>query len=201
MRFQRSRVVTHAFAGVDPRGYPHYTAAQSRAAVEHLVFGNGASTPTIVTGINSDGSLQTATVTTVALPAAAYTDVSTFEVNVKDNRQLFVHIYLKALGAAALTGVTGVIEFQDPHYPEIWIPSLEGVPRASAFAAHEYNALGVGNSFIMASREEHMHFQKARFRFRAAAGAADAATVIICTWFHDGGQSPISDATPGTIDV
>jgi hypothetical protein len=187
MRFQKERVVDHAPAGIDPvTGFPHTTAVVTQAGVDDLVLGNGASVWNVP---QTDGSILA--VMSTALPAA-YTADALFEIRLKDNRQWYMHVHTRALGGAALTGVVCVMEFEDPDHPGLWIPSRENVARDAGFAAQEWTLLGV-TGWILTTREEHMHFHRARARFHAAAGAADAATEIVCSYYTDGGQSPYSD--------
>jgi hypothetical protein len=136
-----------------------------RAALSQVILGSG--------GGASNAAL-----------AAGYTDFSTFRINLSGNGQLWVSVHTAALGAAALTGVTLVVEFGDPDWG-LWLPSREGVSRDTTLTANEWTLLGVGN-WLVASRAEHKHFQSARVRFRAAGGAADAATLIRVGWHHDG---------------
>jgi hypothetical protein len=126
-------------------------------------------------------------VISTALPAA-FNDNVTIELQLNGNRQVFVTVNTAALGAAALTGVVVLIEFNDNDHPEFWIPSKEGINREADSATHQWVLTGVG-SWVVASRKEHRHFTKARVRFQALGGAADAATRIFTSWHHDGGRS------------
>jgi len=153
-----------------------------------LVLGNGAT----FNVLQDDGSIDA--VVSIVLPAA-YDANALFEINIHDNKQIFLTVNTVALGAAVLTGIVAVIEFNDPDHPAYWIPSREGVARDAGFAANEFTLLGLGN-WNVASRLEHMQYHKARIRFHAAAGAADAATEIVCTFHLDGGQSLLTNRQP-----
>ena len=189
MKFQRPAVVDHTFTGIDPvTGFPTTTANVVQTRVDDLVLGNGAAHNVL----QADGSL--AAVTSVALPAA-YNTNALFEIRLHDNKQIFLSVNTVALGAAGLTGVTAVIEFNDPDYPAYWYPSREGVARDAGFAANEFTLLGV-NSWVVASRIEHAQNLLARVRFHATAGAADAATMIVCSFHLDGGIPLLTNLQP-----
>jgi hypothetical protein len=191
MRFGRGQIVSHPFAGVDPAtGEIHTTASVDQTAVSNLVLGNGAA-HNIATSLDDNGNPVLEEITSIALPAAYNAD-ATFELNINGNQQVFLHLHTQALGAAALTGVVALIEFQDPDYPDRWFPSAEGVARTANYVAHEQTLLGAGD-WILASRVEHRQFTKVRFRFRAAGGAADAATIIVAGWTHDGGINLVNN--------
>lgn len=194
MRFGRPRIITHPTAGIDPAtGLPHTTAVETQSEVTNLVLGNGTSTWDIVTGRDAEtGNFVRQNVQSVALPAAAYDNEALFELGINGNKQIFVHVHTEALGATGLTGVTMVLEFNDPDYPNLWIPSSEGVGRANNFAAHEIALVGLGD-WVVATREEHRQFTRWRARFRATAGAADANTQIIVGWAHDGGINLVNN--------
>lgn len=132
----------------------------------------------------SDGTVSG----TEPLPAA-YNDRSTFEVPLTGNGAVQVLISVQALGAGGLTGITFVIEFYDPDTAR-WYPSKEGVARTADLATHQWACNAVGD-FILASRVEHNQFKAARVRFKASAGAADAATVIKCS--YTGNSSAVPD--------
>lgn len=186
MRFQRERIVEHNPVGVDLAGFPTTIAAVARTEVADLVLGNGAATFNVP---QADGTFMA--VLSTALPAA-YDANAYFEILLKDNKQWFMHVHTRALGAGGLTGLVCVMEFEDPDHPGLWLASREGIARDAGFAAHEWTLLGLGN-WCLATREEHMHFTKARARFHAAAGAAAAATNILCSFYLDGGQSMLSN--------
>jgi len=187
MKFVRNRIVDHVVvAGAfDANGNPTTTATETQAEMLDLVLGNGVSTWEV---LQKDEATRE-TVTSIALPtAAAFTDAGTFELDVNGNTQIFVTCHIKDLGAAALTGINVLIEFQDPDHPEFWIPSKEGINREANAATHAWALTGVGD-YMVASRVEHRHFMKARVRFKALSGVADGDTNIQCSWHHDGGRS------------
>lgn len=190
MNVTRTRVVSHVPAGIDPvTGAPHTVATVTVIGVDALVLGNGASTWTIPicdTPWDPDAEWSELAVTSILLPAA-YAPNATFEVLLHDNRQLYMQLHTRALGAGGLTGLVCVMEFENPDMPGLWVPSRELVARDAGFAANEWTLLGVGN-WLIATRQEHMHYRRARMRFHAAAGAADAATDIRVTCYTDGGQ-------------
>jgi hypothetical protein len=189
MRFQRPQIVDHVFAGIDPAsGFPHTTANITQARVDDLVLGNGAAHAVL----QADGSF--ANVVSTVLPAA-YNAVALFEIRLHDNKQIFLSMNTVALGAGGLTGVTAVIEFNDPDYPAYWYASREGVARDAGFAANEFTLLGIGN-WCVASRIEHMQNALARVRFHATAGAADAASMIVCSFHLDGGIPLLTNLQP-----
>lgn len=140
---------------------------------------------------------------TKALPAA-YADDSTFVFNINGCDQIFVGVNIIALGAAGLTGITLVIEFQSTEDPAVWFPSHE--PAKSVAGGVEYPlrldpltpnqewacTSGVGN-YIAASRKENRLFHRFRVRFRRSAGAPDAATRIHCHWWHSGGEALVPE--------
>jgi len=190
MRFQRPQVTDHNFVGIDPFGFPHTTAVVTQVRVDDLVLGNGTSVWNVLT----EDELTYRQITSVALPAA-YNNNAYFEILIRDQAQLFLEVHTVALGAAGLTGLTTVMEFQDPDHPEYWVPSREGVARDAGFAANELTLLGVGN-WVVATRVEPLQARKARFRFHAPAGAADAATEIICSFHLSGGQTMLTNQQP-----
>jgi hypothetical protein len=138
---------------------------------------------------------------TIALPAAFNLD-ATFEIHPYGAEQIFVHVHTSVLGGGGLTGIDVLIEFENPDWglslPVVnrWIPSKEpansaaggvSVPlRTDVAALQVWSCIGVG-SFIVASRRENQHFEKARVRFRATAGAAGATTAIRCYWCGSNG--------------
>lgn len=189
MKFQRPQVVDHAFTGIDPvSGFPYTTANITQARVDDLVFGDG----TVHNLLQTDGSI--AAVASTVLPAA-YNANALFEIPIHDNKQIFLSVNTVALGAGGLTGITAVIEFNDPDYPAYWYPSREGVDRTAGFAANEFTLLGV-NSWCVASRVEHMQNTLARVRFHIAGGAVDQTSMIVCSFHLDGGIPMLTNLQP-----
>lgn len=125
-------------------------------------------------------SINAADGSTVALPAA-YNEVSTFEVDLNGNDQIYVLVHLDNLGGAGLTGVKLIIEWQSPDNANVWVPSKEGVARDANYASNEWTLTALG-SYLLASRKDMQQTHKARVRFQAAAGAADATTLIRAYW-------------------
>lgn len=197
MKFARPQIVDHVFAGYTPAGSVCTTANITQTRVDNLVMGNGgAHTHAIYV---ADAANPTGILTAVpchTLPDGAY-DVnfqnSYFEMNIVNVTQVFVNIHTVALGAT-MTGIQGVIEFQNLDYPNFWIPSLETVARTAAFAANEFILMGVGN-WSVASRQECPHYTKMRVRFHTVGGAADANTVVVASWYTNGGPSFLPDVT------
>lgn len=181
LKFTRNRIVTRVpVAGsFDANGNPTTVASIAQTAVSDLILGNGSSSFSI---LQRDGSKKT--VESIAL-LSAYSPTTTFEVLVTGSDYLYVTVNTEALGAAALTGIVALMEFNDPDHPEYWIPSKEGVARDANLTSNEWSLVGVGNKIIK-SRIEHFHFIKARVSFKALAGAADAATKIVVSWHHAG---------------
>jgi hypothetical protein len=175
MEFTRDRVLDHTASGPTS-----HTTVVAYPAIASLNFTNASA---------ADGS-------TVALPAA-FNWESTFEYDCEGWDQIFVHVHTLALGGGGLTGIDVLIEYENPDVPDMWIATREpalsaagGVEaplRTATVAARTWSVLGVGN-FIVASRKEHMHFNKFRVRFQATAGVADAATNILCYWHGNGGR-------------
>lgn len=163
MRFTRARVTVET-----PTGNNTASIAVLFPEITDLVFSLASA---------ADGS-------TVALPAQ-YSAESRFLIELSGQRQIYVGIDLNALGAAGLTGIDTLIEFQDPDDPENWIPSKEGVTRTETAANHTWTAGAVG-SYLLASRIEAPHFKRARVSFKRTGGTPDADTDIRCRWFHDG---------------
>jgi hypothetical protein len=190
MKFQRPQIVDHVFAGIAPSGLPHTTANITQTRVDDLVLGNGSSTWNL---LQEDGKTYL-TVTSVALPAN-YNANATFVAQIRDQSQMFLTVHTVVLGGGGLTGVKAFIEYNDPDHPEFWIPSKEGVARDAGAAANEFSLLGVGD-WTVATRVEPMQAHLVRFRFKAAAGAADAATQIICSFAISGGQSMLTNQQP-----
>jgi hypothetical protein len=122
---------------------------------------------------------------TVALPAA-YNETSTFEVDLNGNDQIYVLVYVDNLGGGGLTGVKLVIEWQSPDNTDVWVPSKEGVARDATYASNEWSVTALG-SYLLASRKDMQQTHKARVRFQAVAGAADAATRIRAYWHPNSG--------------
>lgn len=144
------------------------TRATLRPRVEQLIFADGAA---VVGGV-----------TTTALPASFFPN-GVFDIELNGNRQVFVGVFIEALGGDVLTGVTLRIEMRDP-LTGLWIPSAEGVPRTADAASHNISLIGVGNHLV-ATRKEHRRFSAARVLFQAAAGAADEDTIIRAVWYPD----------------
>jgi hypothetical protein len=189
MRFQRPQIITHNTIGIDPAsGMPHTLAAVAQIRVDDLVLGNG----TAFNILQDDGTIDA--VTSIVLPAA-YDGNALFEILLRDNKQVFLSVHTIALGAAALTGIVAVIEFNDPDHPAYWLASREGIARDAGFAANEFTLLGVGD-WTVASRVEHMQHKKARVRFHIAGGAVAAGTEIVCSFHLDGGQSLLTNNQP-----
>lgn len=186
MRFKRPQVITHIGTGQYQNGEQTTTATETQTAMEHLVLGNGSAKTTVYGG----GPLS---VTSQILPIAAATPAYvSFDFNIEDNRQVFANVFIKNFGSGGMSELRTLIEFQDPHYPEFWIPSLEGVSRTTGTqAGHHHVATAVGN-YIVASRQEHRHFRRVRFSFQADL-AIDAATEVWVTWHNDGAPSRLSD--------
>jgi hypothetical protein len=116
------------------------------------------------------------------------------EFDLYDNRQVFLDIHIVAFGAGGMANLLAVAEYQSPEYPRFWVPSLEGIARTvGTRAGHTLTMAAVGN-YVMASRQEHRHFNKVRFLFQADA-AVDAATEIWVTWYSDGAPSMLSEVT------
>lgn len=188
-RFQRSRLTQTLPVGgsFDANGDPTTATTVLRAAYTDLIFGNGSSTEIV-----SDGQGGTRNVTTVDLPAAygtGFNDAAVLEGLVGGATQIFVHVFNKALGGAALTGITLRVDFQDPHYG-FWLPSKEGVARDQAtIATYDWACNGADNSFIVATRVEHAFFKRFRVLFKKSAGNVDAATRIYTSWFPSGAPS------------
>lgn len=187
MRFKRPQIIEHRGAGTYQHGEETTTAVEIQTELNDLVLGNGAASKTIV---DPDGTSRS--VLTQLVPAAASSSFASYEFNIYDNRQIFANIHIVNFGAT-MTELDAIIEFQDPHYPKFWIPSLEGVARSSGTRAlHTLTMNAVGN-YVMSSRQEHRHFNKVRFLFQANL-AADADTEIWISWFHDGAPSRLTDA-------
>ena len=145
------------------------TKAVVRPGTSKLILGNGSS--------SVDG------VATIALPAAFLPD-GVYEFDLNGNERFWLGVFIEALGAAGLTGVVARMDFQDP-LTGWWFPSAEGVARGASAAAHEITLLGAGSMGVFPTRVEHRRLSKGRVLFRAAAGAADAATIIRPVWYPD----------------
>lgn len=187
MQFKKTKVVSHdpVLGSFDPNGNPTTTAVVTQAEVTDLLFGDGTTSFTI-----TDNSGQKV-VQSIALPAA-YNDASTFFGNVAGHTQIFLSVKVVALGAGGLTGITCLIEFKDPDYPDFWFPSKEGVARdTAALATYEWACNGVQN-YTIATRVEHPHFKMFRARFKKSAGNTDSATQILVSWQNNGLPSPVS---------
>jgi hypothetical protein len=182
VKFVRPRIVVHDIVpgSFDVNGNPTTTPVVTQTALRDVILGNGTS---VFPVLQRDGK-NTLSITSLLLPAA-YNDNVSLSINANGSNKIWVTVNTEALGAAGLTGVIALIEFQDPDHPTYWIPSKEGVARDSNLAANEWSLPGLGNR-IIASREEHHHFVNARVRFRVLAGAADAATLIVVSWHHAG---------------
>lgn len=187
MRFKRPAIVTHIGAGTYQNGYQTTTANETQTEVNDLVLGDGAASHAVV---RPDGTIGT--VLSTLIPITANAAWAVFEFDIDDNRQVFANINIVAFGAGGMANLLTVIEFQDPHYPNFWIPSLEGVARTSGTVALHTITLAAAGSYVIASRQEHRGFKKVRFRFQADA-AADATTEIWTSWFTDGATSKITD--------
>lgn len=185
MKFTRRRIVTRAptATGIDANGDPTTTATVTRTARGDLILGNGTSEWPILQ--RDEATFED--VTSVAL-TAAYTDESTWEILLNGNSQIWCTVHTVALGAGGVTGLNVLFEFQDPDHPNLWIPSKEGINREANAATHTWGVAGIGD-WLLASREEHRQFAKARVRFKAMAGTSDAATKILVSWHHNGGRS------------
>lgn len=191
MRFQRPKIVDHVFAGIAPSGLPYTTANVTQVRIDDLVLGDGSSVWSILT---DEAAKTYESVTSIAL-TAAYNPNASFEILIRDQSQIFVEVHTVAFGAGGLTGIKLVIEFQDPDHPAFWVPSKEGVARTDTFANNEISLIGTGD-WVVASRVEPMQSNKARVRFKAAAGNADAATEIICSFHLSGGQTMLTNQQP-----
>jgi hypothetical protein len=168
----------------------------NRVAVNGIVA--GAIAP-IITG-ELDPIWGDSTGGTKLLPAT-YNSDSTFEYAINGSSQIFVHVHILVLGGGGLTGITLIIEFQDPDNPTYWIPSkqptivagTEDVLRNDTLVNNEWvlaPAGGIGN-YVVASRKEHKRFTRFRVRFRCTAGAPGATTRIHCYWHTDSQESMV----------
>ncbi len=184
MKFTRKRVLRHEPhpTSVDANGNPTTTPVEDFKEVSDLILGDGSSVFSIP---QKNGTFSD--VETVLVTQSAFTDEATFEILLNGNRQVFVHMIVEAFGAN-ITGIKTLIEFEDPDRVDVWMPSKEGVNREADITLHEWHIADTG-MHILASRVEHRQFTKARVRFKAEGGAADADTKVLCTWHHDGGIS------------
>jgi len=138
-----------------------------------------------------DGSIDN--VTAIVLPVTPAWFV-TGPFNVAAARQVFLNVHVVDFGLGGMANLNVLIETRNSDYPEMWSPSLEGVARnVGTVVGHTITLAAVGN-YVVASREEHRHFDQVRFSFQADA-AIDNDTEIWATWYTDGAPSRLTEVT------
>lgn len=138
-----------------------------------------------------DGSIDTVPAITLPVAPGAFT---TGEFDVYDCRQVFLNVHIVDFGVAGMANLDVLIEVQNPDYPELWLPSLEGIGRnIGTLAGHTITLPAVGD-YVVASRQEHRHISKVRFSFTADA-ATDPDTEVWATWYTDGAPSRLTEVT------
>ncbi len=193
MKFFREKIVHREDNGPLPDGRGNATIPViDQVARSDIILGDG--TATFNVRNSNKPSLPATTILTVAL-TTDFED-NRYEINIASHSRIYLNVKLLALGGT-VTGLEALIEFLDPDHINddgsgLWIPSKEGTPRDSGESANIIGPLTAGN-FSLASREEMLHFKKARVSFRAATGAPDATTRIHVSWFHDGKQSAVAE--------
>jgi hypothetical protein len=194
-RLQRPRIVTHnAVAGAFANGEPCTAAAVAQTQVDDLLLGNGVSTQLIQRPPVGGVVQPIDTVTSQLLPIVASGNEFQMEVNVYDARQVFLNVHVVNFGGGGMSNLYARIDKQSPEYPRFWVPSLEGIARNVGTAVgHTITMNAVGN-YVIASRQEHRHFQKVRFSFQADL-AVDATTEIWVSWYTDGAPSRVTEVT------
>lgn len=193
-RLQRPRIVAHNQTGTFQHGYPATTAAVTQTQVDDLLLGDGVSTQTIQRPPVGGVVQPIDTVTSQALPVVASGVEFQMEFDVYDFRQVFLNVHIVNFGAAGMTNLYVRVDKQSPEYPRFWVPSLEGIARNVGTAVgHTIGLAAVGN-YVVASRQEHRHFQKVRFSFQADL-ATDGATEIWVSWYTDGAPSRVTEVT------
>jgi hypothetical protein len=140
--------------------------------------------------VRPDGTFATVPAIVLPVTPAWFT---TGEYDVWDCRQVFLNVHIVSL-AGAITQLDCYIETQNPDYPEMWCPSLEGVARNVGTVAGHTITLGAVGDYVVASRQEHRHISKVRFNFQADAAIA-AGTEIWATWYTDGAPSRLTEVT------
>lgn len=186
MKFFREKIVHREDNGPLPDGRGNATIPViDQVARSDIILGDGTSTFDVRDSNNL--SLPATTITTVAL-TTDFND-NRYEVNIASHSRIYLNAKVLALGGT-VSGLEALVEFLDPDHINddgsgLWIPSKEGTPREADESGNIMGPLTAGN-FSLASREEMLHFKKARVSFRAAAGAPDATTRIHVSWFHDG---------------
>jgi len=134
------------------------------------------------------------TVTSQTLPVVATGNEFQMEFDIYDFRQVFLNVHIVNFGAAGMSNLYVRVDKQSPEYPRFWVPSLEGVARTVGTAVGHTIALAAVGNYVVASRQEHRHFNKVRFSFQADL-AVDAATEIWVSWYTDGAPSMLSEVT------
>jgi hypothetical protein len=137
-----------------------------------------------------DGSIDT--VNAITLPVTP-TWFTTGPFEVYDCRQVFLNVHVVSL-AGAITQLDVLIEVQNPDYPQLWLPSLEGVARNVGTVAGHTITLGAVGDYVVASRQEHRSISAVRFSFQADAAVA-AGTEMWATWYTDGAPSRLTEVT------
>jgi len=193
-RLQRPRIVTHNPTGAFQHGAPVTAAAVTQTQIDDLLLGNGVSTHTIQRSPVGGVVQPVDTVTSQTLPVVATGNEFQMEFDIYDFRQVFLNVHIVNFGAAGMSNLYVRVDKQSPEYPRFWVPSLEGVARTVGTAVGHTIALAAVGNYVVASRQEHRHFNKVRFSFQADL-AVDAATEIWVSWYTDGAPSMLSEVT------
>lgn len=192
MKFFREELSHREDNGPLPNGGQATRVVIDQVARSDVILGNGTSTFNVRDPNNP--SLPATEITSVDL-TTDFVD-NRYEINIASHSRIYLNAKVLALGST-VTGLEALIEFLDPDHINddgsgLWIPSKEGIPRDSGESANIIGPLTAGN-YSLASREEMLHFKKARVSFRSASGASDATTRIHVSWFHDGKQSAVAE--------
>lgn len=193
MRLVRERITHREPNGFTPQGVQAWKVIEDKPAVKAVILGDGSSTFEVpILQRPSFGAPQVIveTVTSIVVPDGDFDDEAVFEVNINGNSQLFLELNVVDFGGA-ITTLSALIEFQDPDFPEFWLPSKEGIDRDGPLTDNIWEVTSTG-VYLLSSRVEHKHFKKARFRFFAD-DAADGDTEIRVNWFHNGGAALVAE--------
>lgn len=193
MKFFQERINHRVQNGILPgSGQMATSVVEDQAERSDIILGNGTAAFNVR---NPNDPTQPATaVTTVGL-TTDFAD-NQYEINIANHSRVYVNVKVLDLGGVT-GGVEVLIEFLDPDHINddgsgLWIPSKEGSPRDAAPELQIQGPLPVGN-YSLSSREEMLHFKKARVSFRAQGGTANASTRIHVSWHHDGKVAAVQE--------